>query len=83
MKPGTPITVRLSKDTYPPQGLIIEWEIIKTRNHPTFGTCWNVCTECKETLPGTYNISLRKLNTSRWWIIRKIQLWSIRKLLNK
>jgi hypothetical protein len=85
MKAGEPVTVSINKNNFNATVSVPfarELEIVKVNNHPVFGRCWNLVTKYEDRGNGQHTISMRKLNTSRWWIIREIQLWSIRKLLN-
>lgn len=79
------VTVTLSKQPDSPFITFKQFDIIKTNNHPVFGTCWNVVTTDTESMKidDSYKVSIqmRKLNTSKWWFIRNIELKIIKKLL--
>lgn len=77
------VTIPINTSATVSTELFRKFDIIKASGGPFGKPVWNIVSgDVKESAPGSYTIPLRKLNTSRLWLIRKIQLWSIRKLLS-
>lgn len=55
-----------------------EWEIIKIQSSNTYGLVYD---EDRTAGPFTSTYTIKPLNISRFWFIRKIQLWAINKAI--
>lgn len=55
-----------------------EWEIIKIQSSNTYGLVYD---EDRTAGPFNSTYSIKPLNISKFWLIRKIQLWAINKAL--
>lgn len=54
----------------------IKWEVVKIESTRQYGI---VVEQDATVLPFNTTFTIKTLNISKWWLIRKIQLWGIKK----
>lgn len=83
MATGESITFTLGKENYGTGTPFKEWDIIKSSGKPLFGERYDLVKKVESENSGQYTLTMHPLNISKWKWMRKLELYILRKCLNK